>query len=79
MSPDGKKTEERTMRAYYKNEDNGGTLEMTTVAVVGNEIFSKVGAPLSATGEKVDLVGWPDTKADVYKTQLGDVFYIPAK
>ena len=65
------------MRAYYKNDDNGGTVEQVSVAKAGEELFTALGSPLSPTGETVELMGWPDSKAAVYQTDLGATFYIP--
>ena len=67
------------MRAYYRNKDNGNTIELTTIACCDGEYYSKLGAPLLRTGRNERLLGWPDAQAYVYETALGDEFLIPAE
>lgn len=66
-----------TINAYYKNED--GTLKQIAVVKIDNELFSALGTPLHTTGEHVELFGWPDDKAEICTTELGDIFYIASK
>ena len=67
------------MRAYYKNDDNGGTIELTNVALVDGQHYSKIGVPINPTGKIETFMGWPDHIVDEYETDLGAKFYIPAK
>lgn len=64
------------MRGYCKTES--GTLEIVTLAVIDGQVYTPAGTPLTPTGEQVTLMGWPDTAAAVYATELGDEFLVPA-
>lgn len=63
------------MRAYRKKTT--GEIEQTTVVEIGGNYYTKLGAPLSPTGYNENLMGWPDDEAEIFQTDLGDIFLIP--
>lgn len=63
------------MRAYLVKDD--GTLEMISVAYVSGRFYTRTGVPLSPTGHRRHLEGWPDRLVDEYTS--GHVYYwVPA-
>ena len=68
------------MRAYYRNSD--GTLEIGSVMKIDGDFFTVTGSQLFKTGEKENLVGWPDEgEAEWFSTRQDKtrVVLIPVK
>lgn len=63
------------MRAYARS--SSGSLEIVHLAKLDGQVYTPAGVPLTPTGEQATLMGWPDTAAAVYATELGDEFLVP--
>ena len=63
------------MRAYRKNDD--GSLEIVSVGITPDGVLTDGSRQLDPTGEVVDLMGWPDKSAGVYKNWIGTEYLIP--
>ncbi len=53
-----------TRRAYARNAD--GTLELTTVLVDADGVYTMGGYPLDSDHDEVALHGWQDSRVDSY-------------
>ena len=64
------------MRAYYKT--TSGPLEMVTIPVIYGVPYSLTGSHLEFIKDsKTQLKGWLDEWAYEWRSQSGDVYYIP--
>ena len=63
------------LRAYLQRRD--GLLVITTVLRDGDHLLDSYGYPLAATPERVELLGWPDSSARVYRSEGGKELLVP--